>query len=264
VPLIIVQPAPNAQFNIDAIPRMPTIQCQARITGVQPDPTANTSFNWSAQITEIVRHSTCASSNVGNCQMSVNGANVRGGMWRPAFDGIQGGDAVITVAATIQGAVVQAAVNVRIRGTNPASAIVRQQLGGVGSSCDHIACVESRWRQFDGAGMPLLGPGGDVGVMQLCGPTAASCAQRWDWTANVGAGMALFNQKQNEARVHLDHHRVEGHYPNDQGLDDADVLQREAIQRYNTGSSYWRWNAPHNQWVSHPPNHYVATVLACQ
>jgi hypothetical protein len=262
MPLTIVQPAANTRFNIDATPRMPTITCQARITGVQPDPTPSTLFNWSIQITETVRASTCPSSRVGNCSLVAEQRNVRGGIWTPTFSSIQGGDALITVTVTQGDATLTASVNVQIRGINPAAASITQRAGGAGTAGDQIACRESGRRQFDSAGMPLLGPGGDVGVMQLCSP-AATCLQRWDWTANVDAGLALLGNKEAAARRYLNQHQLNGHYPNNQGLDDAGVLLRETLQRYN-GGAYWRWNAGANRWESAPPNQYVAHVLACR
>lgn len=261
MPLTIVSPAANAVFNITSQPAMPSVRCQARITGVQPDPTASTPFDWSITVTEAVRASSCPSSRVGNCSATVSQAGVRGGSWTPVLNVFQGGDAVITARATVGGTALQASVTVRIRGTNPAPATITGRLGGAGSAADRIACHESGRRQFDGTGMPLLGPGGDVGVMQLCNP-AASCPQRWDWTANVAAGAALIAQKRTAAQAHLNAHRVNGHYPNDQNLGDADVLLRETIQRYN-GGTYWHWDAPHGRWHAAPPSTYVASVLAC-
>jgi hypothetical protein len=184
------------------------------------------------------------------------------GIWTPAFNAIQGGDAVITARVSFRGAVLQAAVNIRIRGANPGASAISARLGGTGTAADLVACHESGRRQFDSTGMPLLGPGGDVGVMQLCNP-AANATQRWDWTANVAAGAALFTEKANAARIYLNHHQVQGHYPNDQHLDDAGVLLRETIQRYN-GGAYWSWSASHNRWEATPPSSYVATVMACR
>lgn len=70
MPLMIVLPTQDARFNIDTIPRMPNIACQARITGVQPDPTATTLFNWSIQITETVQLGSCPSTRIRNCNIT--------------------------------------------------------------------------------------------------------------------------------------------------------------------------------------------------
>ncbi len=261
MPLVIARPAANTRFEIDATPQMPTILCEARITGVQPDPTPTTSFDWSIEITEAVAPSTCASARVGNCRVTVSERSVRGGSWTPRLTVFQGGDAVITVTAQHGATALQAKVSVQIRGRNPAAQAITNRLGGRGTAADHVACHESGRRQFGNDSMPLLGPGGDVGVMQLCNP-AASCEQRWSWAANVAAGATLFAEKDAAARRYLNQHIVQGRYPNDQNLADADVLLRETIQRYN-GGSYWRWNGTANRWDASPPNQYVARVLAC-
>lgn len=140
--------------------------------------------------------------------------------------------------------------------------IVILRLGGANSAGERIACQESRKRQFDATGMPLLGTGGDVGVMQLCNP-AANCNQRWNWSANVDQGLALIRTKETEARTYLNGHRINGRYPNDLDLNDENVLLRETVQRYN-GGTYWSWNTALNQWQAAPPNGYVDLVLACR
>jgi hypothetical protein len=99
--------------------------------------------------------------------------------------------------------------------------------------------------------------------MQLCNP-AATCRQRWSWSENVARGANLLQQKRNEATAYLNHHAPGGHYPNNLGLGDADVVQRETLQRYN-GGRYWQWDNTASRWVANPPqgNNYVQQVLAC-
>jgi len=261
MPLSIVQPLPNTSFAINATPAMPVIACIARITGVNPDPTPNTIFTWSIAITEAVVAKSCSSSKVGNCTLSVQNA-IRGGAWTPAFNTIQGGDALITVTAVQGTTTLRASVRIKIVGTNPSTSAITQRLGGSGSIGDRIACKESNRMQFSRTtGMPLEGAGGDVGVMQLCNPSAV-CLQRWSWTANVDAGIALLGIKRNDAINYLNVNKLNGRYPNSLGLNDNEVLLRETIQRYN-GGAYWRWNNTTRQWVPNPPNNYVADVLRC-
>jgi len=258
--LVIDQPTASTRFNISATPTMPTVNCRARITGLTHDPTPNTDFSWQIQVTEAVTSDSCASSRIGNCSSTVSQNNVRGGNWRPAFSAIQGGRAVITAAANVGGTALSTSVTVDIRGTNPGAASITAQCGGAGTDADRVTCHESGRRQFDGNGNPLLGPGGDVGVMQLCNP-AATCSQRWNWSGNVNAGVALLGQKRNGATAYLNTHVVAGNYPNSPNLSNAAVLQRETLQRYN-GGRYWRWNTATNRWDPNPPNNYVANLLA--
>ncbi len=258
--LVIDQPTASTRFNINATPTMPTINCRTRITGPTPDPTPNTDFNWKIQVTEAVTSDSCASSRIGSCSSPISQNNIRGGNWTPAFSTIQGGQAVITAAANVGGTALSTSVTVDIRGTNPGAASITAQCGSAGTDADRVACHESGRRQFDGNGNPLLGPGGDVGVMQLCNP-AATCSQRWDWNRNVNAGVALLGQKRNGATAYLSTHVVAGNYPNSLGLSNAAVLQRETLQRYN-GGRYWGWNTTTNRWEPNPPNNYVANLLA--
>src|ERR1700730_8313943 len=137
MPLNIVEPAPDALFHIDTTPRMPSIRCEARITGSEPDPTEGTLFDWSIKITDVVRASGCASSRLGTCTQVLNEQNV-GGVWTPVFKDIQGGDAIISIRATIHNAVLQASVNVKIRGANPPVADITARLGGAGKAAPRI------------------------------------------------------------------------------------------------------------------------------
>jgi hypothetical protein len=259
--LVIDEPAANATFFIDPTPAMPVINCRARITGLSPDPTPQTLFDWQITITETPQPGTCQSAKV-QCVQSEEG-HIIGGRWTPVLDFFQGGEAVIRVGASVEGQTVQNTVGVRIRGTNPGAAAITAACGA-GSDADRIACHESRRRQFAN-GLPYLGPGGDVGVMQLCNP-AATCRQRWSWLENVIRGMNLLEQKRVDASTYLNKHAPGGNFPNDLGLSNAEVLQREAIQRFN-GGSYWRWDGDKNHWVAHPPTapnpNYVRDVLAC-
>jgi hypothetical protein len=53
--LQIVVPAPNTAFIIDDTPRMPTIEVVVKGTGITPDPTATTTFDWSAELSHNPR-----------------------------------------------------------------------------------------------------------------------------------------------------------------------------------------------------------------
>jgi hypothetical protein len=260
MPLQIITPTTDQVFDIDTEPVMPVIPCRAQVTGVTPDPTPTLRFNWSIEIVETITADTCASSTIGNCRATAQANNVAGGAWQPQFTTVQGGRAVIRVTTIYQGQTLQAQVVIQIRGTNPPTADISAALGGAGSDGDQIACHESSRRQFSN-GNPVLGPGGDVGLMQLCNP-AATCEQRWNWRSNAAAGLALLAQKRVAARTYLNAHVVDGHYPNDQGFNDAEVLRRETIQRYN-GGRYWQWDAAQSRWEAQPPNNYVQQVLSC-
>ncbi|MCK9905081.1 hypothetical protein MXD63_34340 [Frankia sp. Cpl3] len=257
--LVIDQPTAGSTLLIDATPAMPVINCRARISGVNPDPTALTDFSWDIVISETPRQGSCLSAQV-VCSNQETG-NSTGGSWTPALGFIQGGEARIKVSVTVNGRRLAAEVSVHVRGTNPTPATITAACGGPGSDADQVACHESSRRQFWTDGLPLRGSGGDVGIMQLCNP-AATCEQRWNWSANVTRGVALLQTKRAEATVYLNRHAPGGNYPNDGHLTDAEVLQRETLQRYN-GGRYWQWDSSGNVWRAQPPNTYVSDVLRC-
>jgi hypothetical protein len=263
--LEITNPLHDDVLYIDATSHMPAILCHVRVLGIQPDPTPIIPFDWQLVLTETVQNGGCPSARIGVCTTTRSDMRVVGGTWQPNFGNtIQGGDAQLSVSATVHGQRLTArACTLHIRGTNPTTAAISTRLGGRGTDADRIACRESRRRQFTPAGMPLLGRGGDTGIMQLCSPEA-TCQQRWNWMANVDQGIALFGRKRAAARRYLNTHQVNGHYPNDQGLNDADVLRYEAIKKYN-GGRYWAWNSRTNQWETNPrpANGYVGNVLRC-
>lgn len=160
---------------IDTTPRMP--EFQARIRGIEPDPTPSSSFTWQLDVVETVRPDTCASAGIGECREDPSGERVIGGRWRP--DTIQGGNAMLWVDARVHGERLTAYVDdFLILGRNPAMAAVTARAGGARSIGDRIAIAESGRQQFRD-GMPDFGRTGDVGVMQLCNPPA-TCPQRWD------------------------------------------------------------------------------------
>ncbi|UCM88055.1 hypothetical protein [Streptomyces marincola] len=258
--LVIEQPGAGAPpFVIDATPRMPSVVCRARVTGIVPDPTPTTAFDWLIEIIEPQRRGTCASAGV-LCGYQEYGRAVVGGSWQPGLAEIRGGEARIRASATVGGTRVEAETRVTIIGTNPSRAAVRALCGGAATDIARIACHESGMEQFGGNGFPKLGPGGDTGIMQLCNP-AASCDERWNWKANVDRGIALFNQHKGAARQHLNAHTIDGKWPNDKGMTKEQMLQREAIKRFN-GGQYWTWDATNSMWLAQPPGDYTDKVLA--
>lgn len=251
----ILLPTPGSVFHITGEPRMPVIGCVLEALDIPPFPIPL--FDWEIVIREPITPSSCASSHI-TCVASESYLNF--GLTPSLLIGSwQGGDATIFARTTVSGAVREASVNVRIVGDNPEPSDVTVALGGSGTVADLIARHESGRQQFSATGEVKLGPGGDVGIMQLCNPPA-TCEQRWSWRENVKVGLSVLASKSAAAKQYLDQHRVSGTYPNDQGFIDAEVLKRETVQRYNTGT-YWLWDAASNMWKKSLPNDYVKRVL---
>ena len=194
-------------------PAMPMIQgLSAKIVGIDPDPTPNTTFNWTAQVTL----------QAGDCNF--NGATIAapavtetvvGGQWTPNFAGaygstLYGGQLDIQATATVQGLNLTGDTKKQpnnddehILGVNPA-------LSDVMSSLPHntlraIACDESRGIQFVSDNSPQQIAGAcplwshdnlqGVGVMQLTPYSSFGTQVVWDWTQNTAAGTTLLGQK---------------------------------------------------------------------
>ncbi|MGW7386563.1 hypothetical protein [Streptomyces sp. NPDC054794] len=258
--LTIVQPKAGVPpFLIDATPAMPVIACQAQITGIAPDPTPTTAFDWLIEIIEPQKRGSCASAGV-FCGSHEFGRGVVGGAWKPSLVEFRGGEARIRVTTTVGGVPLEAETRVAIIGANPPRAEIHKMCGGAATDIARIACHESGMEQFQSNGFPKLGPGGDTGVMQLCNP-AATCDERWNWRANVQKGIALFNQHKAAARQYLDMHKIDSKWPNDKGMTNDQVLQREAIKRFN-GGVYWTWDETKAMWMAKPAGDYTDKVLA--
>ncbi len=162
------------------------------------------------------------------------------------------GDAVLISKMQCGGRAIIAEIAIRLEtvGRNPSRAQVSAALGN--DILRAIAWQESRWRQFDGAGKPLVNRNtngtADWGIMQING---AANYQKWDWRANVARGAAILAEKQGHATTYLNRH---GSYT-------PEMLENEMLQRYN-GGAYHKWDAANSQWVARPPNGYVASVRA--
>jgi hypothetical protein len=172
----------------------------------------------------------------------------------------------------------EAEVMVFIRGKNPSRAAIAavcqesETEAWITPLCDLIPCKESSRRQFKD-GLPFLGAGGDVGLMQLCDP-GATCSQRWNWAENLAKGIASLSGKRREAIAYLNKQvnkqSPPGNYPNELDLSKEEVILRETIQRYN-GGTHWKWDAATGRLKVSPPinkntglpSTYVRDVLAC-
>ena len=202
--LQIVTPAPNTVFVLDDTPQMPTIDVVANITGVAPDPTGTTDFEWSAELTH--NPSTAGDRNGPNRNFATraNGIAV-GGRFSVTFADLMAGQLSITVRATIASHVVRAAtVGLTVVARNPTKAAVQAAMGN--DLLRRIACHESGQRQFATAPgnttrSPLWsGDGrGGVGLFQITVPPPTD-AQVWNWRENVTAGAARLEQGRRAAR----------------------------------------------------------------
>ncbi len=154
-----------------------------------------------------------------------------------------------------------------VKGTNPPKAWVLAELNPI---MQKIACVESRFRNFEargdgGIGFPLIGTNdegkriGGIGIMQIYHPRPKNRPPQkelapkaiWNWRENILAGKLIFNEKESEAkqlhkneRERLNNERMEKGLPMcPEGIPtplNDEQLKRETLRRYNCGAEY-RW-----------------------
>lgn len=214
--LVLQSPSAGKTFAISDGAQAPTITAQAQIAGVNPDPTAQTTFTWTLTITfdaSICNHGPARQINPPAITQTTVGGNLS---VTPPL--VRGGRLLITVRATVGGQALSAqSQGLRIVGTNPAFSTLEPALPH--DTLRRIARLESGCRQFDAAAgggtsaCPLWSSdnAGGVGVMQLTSP-APTDDQVWSWRANVAAGAALFNQRAASARQYPAHVRASAHF----------------------------------------------------
>jgi hypothetical protein len=201
-----------SEFPITTAPAMPAIQVQASVLGITPDPTAITTFEWTATLefnpTEC-RNGIPASFP----PITLTGVST-GGAFAVRFTEIQGGRLIIRVKARVAGGEIRGERrDLRIIGTNPLYPQLTQALPS--RVFRALVWHESRGRQFLGtanggtSACPLFSADrlGGVGLMQLTRP-APTREQTWNWRANVTAGLALFQVKMQSARAYPAQYRT--------------------------------------------------------
>jgi hypothetical protein len=262
----ITAPQDGVTFNIDNSPAMPVINATA-------DPNSDLDFQWQLTISD---------NEAGlSCQLSCS-ATTTTGNWTPDFSTctgpsrILGGNAQLQLTACSS----QDTKSFLIHGDNPSKATVQGAIGG-DDTAKRIACWESGQQQFRN-GVPFVGPTADVGIFQIV--SGRTCADLWDWTANVTHGLGILAQKRAGAANHQNSERQFNTAlqqcqntsfvppPLSSTLDEGGVTQveREAIRRYNAGREH-HWQVTNlttcaGSWVIAPilttnPN-YVTNVLS--
>jgi hypothetical protein len=250
-------------MNISDVPEMPDVTFDAIV--IPQDILADVTFQWYLDMT-FTQHNRNDQHRVPETgTIDIQGDGSWAPNWRNLF---AGGNLVVHVKASIRGVEAEdKQEGYKIKGNNPANAIVNSELGG--SPATNIACWESGHTldQFGGDQWPLFGAPNGWGIMQIDNPPAQCPLDEnviWNWKTNVGMGLCVIGQKERDARGYPGRIRRLG-YPNATDFTD-DQLLNETIQRYN-GGSYWTWGemfvpSRGKQWIATPPNNYVANVLS--
>lgn len=201
--LTIVSPVKDTEFAITTDPVMPDIAAEVKIDGATPDPTASTSFDWTANIS--FEASSCPHGKARTITHPEVKESVVGGKWKPKFTQIRGGTLTLTVAAAVGDQKLTASVTAKIAGTNPSKAEV--QAAFPDKTIRMIASQESGLRQFrtkpgeTKSECPLWSGDnlGGAGMMQITNP-APTDDQVWSWKANLEKGTKILAEKRAVAK----------------------------------------------------------------
>ncbi len=257
-------------FRINTTPKMPAID--ARATNIFPG-AGSTAIGWTAKIDYRSVGSSCSGGPNFNSPIIAGG----GTSFSPIFPGFFGDKLTVGATCSAPGFLSSSRVKTEtVKANNPGKAHIQSVIGNVGAPFDagdlkRIACVESNQRQFNN-GLPFLGGGGDVGIMQIC--FQRQTQHFWNWKNNVSTGRGrLTGDSLNFAnsvprRVRNERVRGMGPFPAATNFTNAQK-RREAIHAYNAGTNinadgFWQWNNTLRQWVATPQGGqpgYAASVL---
>lgn len=220
---ITLDPEPTGgQYVIDATPTMPMIRATAKVVGVTPDPTPDTTFTWKASLAvdermpaqevlfddDIVQDTTTQGEDPYLLELTER-------------DAIRGGRLKLKASATVDGEMLEGETEdgLKVDGTNPQRSAIQDEIemgvgGGVQGldgddvtdALQRVACQESNQRQFSavangGVGGPLISFDDGVGIFQItrttnCPDPFQDCRQvLFDWRENVEEGIANFGEK---------------------------------------------------------------------
>jgi YD repeat-containing protein len=232
--------SPN-NFFISATPTMPTIN--ANVSSLTP---SNASVSWTAQITHT------APTGSGGPTFASSVVTGSGSSFSPTFGGFYGDDLTVTATCSAPGYQSSSTTKTQeIKGTQPSDAAIVAEIGSVTSPFDsadlrRIGCHESSLTQFAGTGMPLYGPGGDTGIMQIWFQRTAD--DLWNWPFNIATGRSTLSTDRNSAKNHLDAEVASGATPYS-----TQMWREDAIHKYNAGTGpgneYWEWDANAAMWI---------------
>lgn len=223
VEIVLSSPPANDKYLITATPSMPVIKAKATVVGVIPDPTANTAFTWTADLTATkgTGQSVSYKSYITQSQMIAGSAEYTFAFTNAAS--ILGGNLNLTATATINSKQVMGSTvtSLAIHGTNPQrtnilgrvdTAVDARSFSGLTGSdvkdaLKRVGCQESRHKQFTGAvdggtGPVLISPDNGIGIFQLTSgdPLTNKPSVAFDWRANVDEGSGVFAAKVKVAR----------------------------------------------------------------
>ncbi len=239
----ITLPSAGDTFWIEAepAPRMPIINCQAKVIGIAPDPTASTKFTWDYEI----HYNPSQQSEYGpNRDISYkwpSSKSTGGNMQLDFRNVIRGGNLTISVTATINGYTYSDTKTIKILARNPSVGAIKSQLGD-NYTLWRIASVESELTQFLPDGYPLWSHDrlGGVGIMQLTPPSNDD--EIWDWTRNcdggrrkLQSGRAIANRWHTTVQDSLDFQNLVNNYNQMRAQQGLPPLKKISVPKLTAG-----------------------------
>lgn len=218
---------PMDRYVVDAAPAMPTIRATAKVVGVTPDPTPDTTFTWNASLAVDERvPSREVLFDDGIVQDTTTQGEAPYLLELVDSSAILGGRLKLKASATVEGEILEGETGdgLRVEGTNPQRLEIQREIengvgagtqglagGDVSDALQRMACQENRQRQFTAPPNGGIGPvtisfDDGVGIFQItltnnCPNPFNDCHQVFfDWRANVAEGIANFRSKVGPAR----------------------------------------------------------------
>lgn len=221
-------PPPDDRYVIDVTPEMPEVTARARVVGVSPDPTPETTFTWTASLAIDERQPPREVRFDDDLEPGLTTLGEELYTLTLKDDSqIRGGRLGLTVTATVDGEELTGELppGVTVEGTNPARSAIQSSIddqtpangfprlaaGDLRDALKRMACQESGQRQFraaanGGIGFPCISFDDGVGIFQItftnrCEDLFADCRQEiFHWRENVAEGIANLRDKSGVAR----------------------------------------------------------------
>jgi hypothetical protein len=232
---------------------MPEINFAAQMIGVSSDIAGSGTYSWRGILSSSWKDG--SAQNKQRTQSFNIEKDTIGGTWKPDFQSIlMGGDMNVVVSVTVDGKTYQDKVAIKIVGKNPDKE--KNIKAGLADEYRVLIYKESKWRQFDKNGNPLLGPPSGYGLTQL--DPVPSYVELWSWKDNLKSGIAHFDANLKKSRGLSAY--VRNYYKGKEPVTDLtdDQILEQAFYFYNAGDAtfvkgvwhtYYIWNTINDRWI---------------
>jgi hypothetical protein len=212
------------QFAISEQCVMPVITATATLKNITPDPKAILQYQW--VVTLVFKCGSCAHSLSRTTSHAPINATTIDNRLAITFSQIRGGDLLVKVTVRVGNSTLTTqSSGLKVVGTNPGVASLAAAAPN-NVTFRKLMRLESGLRQFLAPDCPMFSGdnAGGVGLCQLTSP-APTDDQVWSWKENLRGGVALWNDKEDNAKKYPEQVRQGSDF---QGLVRAYNAQRSA------------------------------------